>query len=89
MPEDRENWTLLQALFDMAEMAPPEDRERVLAEHCADPEMRRRVLTIVQGAGHLDEPADAPENLPFSGRIGPYTLLRLLGTGGIGSVYLA
>jgi serine/threonine-protein kinase len=89
MPEDKENWTLLQALFDMAEMAPPEDRERVLAEHCADPEMRRRVLTIVQGAGHLDESADAPENLPFSGRIGPYTLLRLLGTGGIGSVYLA
>lgn len=89
MLEDKENWTLLQALFDMAEMAPPEDRERVLAEHCADPEMRRRVLTIVQGAGHLDEVADAPENLPFAGRIGPYTLLRLLGTGGIGSVYLA
>ncbi|MGA9958961.1 MAG: protein kinase, partial [Acidobacteriaceae bacterium] len=89
MPEDRENWTLLQALFDMAEMAPPEDRERVLAEHCADPEMRRRVLTIVQGAGQFDEPADSPENLPFAGRIGPYTLLRLLGAGGIGSVYLA
>ncbi|HEX4022105.1 MAG TPA: serine/threonine-protein kinase [Acidobacteriaceae bacterium] len=89
MPEDTENWTLLQTLFDLAQMAPPDNQERVLAEHCADPEIRRRVLVMVQGAGEFDEPVNASPNLPFAGRIGPYTLIRLLGAGGIGSVYLA
>ena len=88
MPQDSENWTLLQTLFDLAERTPEPDRERVLAEHCADPELRRRVITIQHGAS-LDEPTKAPDNNPSAGRIGPYSLIRLLGAGGIGSVYLA
>jgi serine/threonine protein kinase len=88
MPQDSENWTLLQTLFDLAERTPEPDRERVLAEHCADPELRRRVITILHGAS-LDEPAKAPDSNPSPGRIGPYSLIRLLGAGGIGSVYLA
>jgi eukaryotic-like serine/threonine-protein kinase len=88
MPQDSENWTLLQTLFDLVERTPETDRERVLEEHCADPELRRRVLTILHGAS-LDEPANAPDSNPSPGRLGPYSLIRLLGAGGIGSVYLA
>jgi eukaryotic-like serine/threonine-protein kinase len=88
MPQDSENWTLLQTLFDLVERTPEPDRERVLEEHCADPELRRRVLTILHGAS-LDEPANAPASNPSPGRLGPYSLIRLLGAGGIGSVYLA
>ncbi len=89
MPEDTQNWTLLQTLFDLAEMTPPNDRERALEEHCADPEMCRRVIAMVQGASQFDEPVAASSDMPFAGRIGPYSLIRLLGAGGIGSVYLA
>lgn len=89
MPEDTQNWTLLQTLFDLAEMTPASDRERVLEEHCADPEVCRRVIAMVHGASHFDEPVNASSDMPFAGRIGPYSLIRLLGAGGIGSVYLA
>ena len=63
MPQDSENWTLLQTLFDLAERTPEPDRERVLEEHCADPELRRRVITILHGAS-LDEPTKAPDSNP-------------------------
>jgi tetratricopeptide (TPR) repeat protein len=89
MPEDTQNWTLLQTLFDLAEMTPPNDRERVLEEHCADPEVRRRVIAMIHGASHFDEPVNASSDMPFAERIGPYSLIQLLGAGGIGSVYLA
>jgi serine/threonine-protein kinase len=40
-------------------------------------------------ASRKEEAAGAPAALsPLSGKIGPYSLLRLLGSGGIGSVYL-
>jgi hypothetical protein len=58
MPQDSENWTLLQTLFDLVERTPQSDRERIPEKHCADPELRRRVLTILHGAS-LDEPANA------------------------------
>jgi len=89
MTQDSENWDLLQALFHLAEETPTEDRERVLAVHCPDPQLVRRALTLFQSAESLSEESTAhvPETaLP---RAGPYTLLRLLGAGGIGSVYLA
>lgn len=89
MAEDTQNWAVLQTLFDLAEMTPPNDRERVLEEHCADPEVRRRVMAMVHGASRFDGPVNASSDMPFAGRIGPYTLIRLLGAGGIGSVYLA
>jgi hypothetical protein len=88
MPQDSENWTLLQTLFDLVERTAEPDRERVLEEHCADPELRRRVLTILHGAS-LDEPANAPDSNPSPERLGPYSLIRLLGAGGIASVFLA
>jgi serine/threonine-protein kinase len=89
MPQDSENWELLQTLFHLAEMTPEMDRERVLMEHCPDPELRRRVISIVQGASLSDEASRIPDSMPSAGRLGPYSLIRLIGAGGIGSVYLA
>ncbi len=45
-------------------------------------------MTMIQGAALPNGPAEIQDN-PFSGRVGPYSLIRLLGAGGIGSVYLA
>jgi serine/threonine-protein kinase len=89
MPQDSENWELLQTLFHLAEMTPETDRERVLEEHCSDAELRRRVIAMLHGARLSDEPAKTPDSMPFAGRVGPYSLIRLIGAGGIGSVYLA
>src|SRR5580692_12988386 len=89
MPQDTENWELLQQLFHLAEETAPEDRERVLAERCTDPAIVRRAMKIFLSATAGDARPAAPEPRPLSAHIGPYSLLRLVGSGGIGSVYLA
>jgi len=87
--QDSENWSLLQTLFELAQQTPAAERERVLALHCANPALVQRALAIVASATSLD--AGAPQPLPdfIPNRVGPYTLLRRLGAGGIGTVYLA
>jgi eukaryotic-like serine/threonine-protein kinase len=89
MTHDSENWEQLQELFHLAEVTPAEDRERVLTERCSDPRLRRRVMAIFRGA-NIEVEEEAPRGTPFlSGKkIGPYSLIRHLGSGGIGSVYL-
>jgi eukaryotic-like serine/threonine-protein kinase len=89
MIQDTENWELLQELFYLAEVTPEPDRERVLAEKCPDENLRRRAMRIFT-ASSLEEPVGtvAPEDSAVGTKIGPYTLIRHLGTGGIGAVYL-
>jgi serine/threonine-protein kinase len=88
MTQDSEHWELLQALFHLAEVTPEGERERVLAERCPDPEIRRRAMTIFLAA-YMDSLEAAPVGAPaLSGRIGPYSVLKHIGSGGIGSVYL-
>jgi eukaryotic-like serine/threonine-protein kinase len=88
MAQDAEHWEQLQALFYLVEATPEKDRERVLAEKCPDPELRRRTMAIFEAA-NVESVEDAPTGAPpMSGKIGPYSLLRHLGSGGIGSVYL-
>jgi serine/threonine protein kinase len=89
MSQDSENWTLLQELFYLAEEISPEDRERVLRKHCPDEKLIRRALELVDTASALDGNTLLPHRSVGTGRVGPYTLIRLLGSGGIGSVYLA
>jgi eukaryotic-like serine/threonine-protein kinase len=75
-------------LFHLAEVTPEKDRERILAERCPDPQLRRRVMEIFRGA-NIEVEDETPRGAPFlSGKIGPYTLIRHIGSGGIGSVYL-
>jgi serine/threonine-protein kinase len=88
MTRDAENWELLQELFHLAETTPEADRERVLAEKCPDERLRRRALKIFT-ASSIEEPVKtAPKDSAVGTRIGPYALIKHLGTGGIGAVYL-
>jgi serine/threonine-protein kinase len=92
MTLDAENWEQLQQLFHLALAAPVAERERVLREACADPELRRLTMELLgeEEAGEAAKGAAQPDGQPviLSGRIGAYTLVRLLGSGGIGTVYL-
>ncbi len=88
MAQDSENWQLLQELFHLAEVTAEEDRERVLAERCSDAKLCRRAMDILK-ASTADEGMEMPTPAPeLSGKIGPYSLIKHLGTGGIGAVYL-
>jgi serine/threonine-protein kinase len=88
MTRDADNWELLQELFHLAETTPEAYRERVLAEKCPDERLRRRALKIFT-ASSLEEPVKRePKDSAVGTRIGPYALIRHLGTGGIGAVYL-
>lgn len=89
MSLDTDNWELLQTLFHLAEGAAPEDRERVLKERCANPELVRRAMEIIDGTEKLEREAKPAEEQSRPSRIGPYSLLRMLGSGGLGTVYLA
>ncbi len=85
---DSQNWEQLQDLFHRAGDAPYEGREQVLADLCPDPRLRQRVLDLLDAASFEPQPRKVP-NDRLHGKLGPYSLLRHLGTGGIGSVYLA
>src|SRR5665213_1119320 len=88
MTQDSENWEQLQGLFHLLENTPVAEREQVLEANFESPELRRRVLEIFTSADP-DAPEAAPAGAPIlNGRIGPYSLIRHLGSGGIGSVYL-
>jgi serine/threonine-protein kinase len=89
MSDDSENWKQLKVLFHLAEVTPEADRERVLEENCADPAIRLRAMEIFRSASLTqDEPAWSQSFL-VGRRFGPYKLIRHIGSGGIGAVYLA
>ena len=83
MTQDAHNWQLLQDLFHLAEATPEPDRERVLAERCADVELRRRAMEIFTASSiedGVEPPASEPTHLQsLTGKIGPYTLLKQIG----------
>ena len=97
---DQDRWRLVEDLFHHAsELAGPE-REAFLSRECAgDRELLREVESLLESDDHtLDvlkqsvqkvaaEIADAEDQA--GRRIGPYQVIRLLGEGGMGKVYLA
>ncbi len=96
---DVERWAQVEALFDAAITEPAGARAAVLAA-CADEAVRREAEAMVAAADasaqFLEEPAGVTASALVSDvaggdgpRVGPYRLVREVGRGGMGVVYLA
>ena len=96
---DPERWNQVDHLFAQALDRPPAERSAFLDAACAgDTALRRQVERLLaadeEGSGFLSgAPAEllelALDDREEGGRLGPYRLLRKLGHGGMGTVYLA
>ena len=94
-----ERWLQIKSLFVAAHEKPAGERARFLDDVCgADQELRREVESLLgcedSAAGFLESEGTvtipmAGEPVPAGERIGPYTILELLGAGGMGQVYKA
>jgi tetratricopeptide (TPR) repeat protein len=87
---------LFRELADLSQ----QDRERILSERRIEPGVRQEIESLLRFDSHGTEPleqcvADAAGHVLDSaqghnpGSCGPYRLVRLLGSGGMGAVYLA
>src|SRR3984957_11445919 len=86
MTPDRTQWERLQELFHLLEAVPEADRDQALIKAGAEPELRARVLKILR-AGSRDRMAKPP-NDPAAQSFGTYRVIEVIGSGGIGTVYL-
>lgn len=96
---DAEHWREVDRVFAAALDHPPAERAAFLDAACAgDPALRREVEGLLaadeRGATFLERPPRellelALDEREEQGRLGPYRLLRRIGVGGMGTVYLA
>ncbi len=99
---DAQRWQWIQSLFHEAAAQPGAARHNFLAAACAaDAEAMNEVLSLLEEDAHktslLDQDmgqvahsliGDAPSR-PALRAVGPYRIVKLLGEGGMGVVYLA
>jgi eukaryotic-like serine/threonine-protein kinase len=99
-----ERWKQIEGVFDAAIDLAPEERDAYLDATCGeDAELRRQVEMLIRShdaagsfieepavAGVITNPSRLDEEAPFIGRrVGSYRIVRELGRGGMGAVYLA
>ncbi len=100
-----ERWTRVLQLLDQASELGAGERSAFLEQACADDaRLRQEVESLLLGAGRLENASDetrwmetpvvgfkdsATPSRAATGSIGPYRILKTLGEGGMGTVYLA
>ncbi|MFN0123255.1 MAG: protein kinase domain-containing protein [Blastocatellia bacterium] len=101
MPMTTERWRRIEDIFQSVADLPPAEQAAMLSEQCGDDLALRREIENLLGSADEDDflqnpiqaaarflPESAEDELSGS-RIGPYHIVRRLGQGGMGAVYLA
>ena len=94
-----ERWEQVKAVLDGALETGPAERAAFVAAACSeDPELRAEVESLLafeeESEAFIEEPlfgrfSGGPEGLAEGQRVGPYQVVREIGQGGMGEVYLA
>jgi tetratricopeptide (TPR) repeat protein len=94
-----ERWEQVKAVLDDALETGPAERAAFVAAACGeDPELRAEVESLLafeeESEAFIEEPlfgrfSGGPEGLVAGQRVGPYQVVREIGQGGMGAVYLA
>lgn len=91
-PDLRARWPEIRRVFEAALDLPTDQRGAFVADQCADADLQAAVRVMLEhdaGFPLAPENAAAPsERLPLA-RVDIWRLVRLLGQGGMGTVYLA
>jgi serine/threonine protein kinase len=84
---DAQNWQRLQDAFHLLQQTPAHERHAVLDASIEDAALRERVRALLLSAQEEEKEAEAPAATAGK-QFGSYALLRYLGSGGLGTVYL-
>ena len=92
MADQRDRWSLIDELFHGAlDLSEPERSAYLRAHAGGDSTLVDEVAALLASAAqsHVLLDAPRPADLPAGMRLGPYALERILGSGGMATVYLA
>src|SRR5262249_32938826 len=95
-----ERWQRIEALFEAAAALPSSERSRFLEEQCgADDALRRQLSEMLRHDGGCETVAEGIHSVAAAivdrgddwqgRRLGAYRVIRTLGKGGMGAVFLA